>query len=103
MPPPLPVHGHLFPAPREARVSTTGVSNLPVFFTRKGWALGKAAPFLPGDIVSWDLPGSLTHIGIVSDRKNSAGVPLILHNIGPAASEADCLNAWPITGHFRVR
>ena len=57
----------------------------------------------PGDLVTWDLPGGLTHIGIVSDRKNVRGVPLILHNIGPVASEADCLRAWPITGHFRVK
>ena len=79
------------------------VPNLRVCFTRKGWALGKSAPFLPGDLVTWDLPGGLTHIGIVSDRKNARGVPLILHNIGPVASEADCLRAWPITGHFRVK
>ena len=86
----------------DANIDHRRVPNLRVYFTRKGWALGKSAPFLPGDIVTWDLPGGLTHTGIVSDRKNSKGVPLILHNIGPVASEADCLNAWPITGHFRL-
>jgi uncharacterized protein YijF (DUF1287 family) len=76
------------------------VPNLQVFFTRKGRALPTNRGFTPGDIVTWDLPGGLTHIGIVSDR-NAGRVPLILHNIGPVCSEENVLFAWPITGHFR--
>jgi uncharacterized protein len=79
------------------------VLNLRVFFSRKGWKVVKRGDYQPGDIVTWDLPGGLTHTGIVSDRKNPQGSYLILHNIGPSASEADCLTAWPLTGHFRPK
>jgi uncharacterized protein len=58
--------------------------------------------FLPGDIVSWKLPGNLDHIGIVSDRSQD-GRPLIIHNIGRGTQEEDVLLAWPRTGHYRLR
>ena len=54
----------------------------------------------PGDIVSWRLPSDLTHIGIVSDRKRTDGVPFVIHNIGTTAEE-DALTRWKIAGHFR--
>jgi uncharacterized protein len=79
------------------------VLNIRVFFTRKNWKVTKKGDYQPGDILTWDLGSSLTHTGIVSDRKNSRGVYLILHNIGPIASEADVLTAWPLTGHFRPK
>ena len=60
------------------------------------------APYLPGDIVTWKLPGNLDHIGIVSDRRSGDGTPLILHNIGRGAQEEDILFAYPITGHYRI-
>jgi hypothetical protein len=59
-------------------------------------------PFLPGDIVTWTLPGNLAHIGIVSDRRGPDGAPLILHNIGAGAQEEDILFAYPMTGHYRI-
>jgi uncharacterized protein len=59
-------------------------------------------PFLPGDIVTWTLPGNLAHIGIVSDRLSEDGTPLILHNIGRGAQEEDILFAYPMTGHYRI-
>ena len=78
------------------------VPNLRVFFGRFGQSLPLNKDFQPGDIVTWDLtPTSLTHCGIVSDRKNAQGGYLILHNIGPSASEEDRLFAWKITGHYR--
>ena len=43
------------------------------------------------------------HVGIVSDKKGPRGLPLILHNIGPAPSEDDWLDAWTVLGHFRLR
>jgi uncharacterized protein len=58
--------------------------------------------YLPGDIVTWTLPGNLAHIGIVSDRLNADGTPLILHNIGSGAQEEDILFAYPMTGHYRI-
>lgn len=60
------------------------------------------APYLPGDIVTWKLPGNLDHIGIVSDRLSADGTPLILHNIGRGAQEEDILFAYPMTGHYRI-
>jgi uncharacterized protein YijF (DUF1287 family) len=59
-------------------------------------------PYLPGDIVTWSLPGNLPHIGIVSDRRAADGTPLILHNIGAGAKEEDILFAYPMTGHYRI-
>lgn len=60
------------------------------------------APYLPGDIITWTLPGNLSHIGIVSDRRSAEGNPLILHNIGAGAKEEDILFAYPMTGHYRI-
>src|SRR5262249_34229815 len=48
------------------------VPNLQVFFSRKGENLAITnAPtdYAPGDIVTWDLGGGLTHIGIVVNQK----------------------------------
>lgn len=86
------------------------VSNLIVFFRRHGSELTKE--IIPGDkenlylwqagdIVTFDFPHE--HIAIVSDKRRPDGVPYLLHNSGPAASESDVLLSWPseITGHFR--
>ncbi|MDX5349487.1 MAG: DUF1287 domain-containing protein [Paracoccaceae bacterium] len=81
------------------------VPNLQALFTRIGAALPLAegpAPYLPGDIVTWMLPGNLPHIGIVSDRLAPDGTPLILHNIGAGAREENILFAYPMTGHYRI-
>jgi uncharacterized protein YijF (DUF1287 family) len=81
------------------------VPNLQTLFARVGAEVpleDGPAPFLPGDIVTWKLPGNLDHIGIVSDRRSGDGTPLILHNIGRGAQEEDILFAYPITGHYRI-
>lgn len=84
------------------------VPNLMVFFKRQGWQepiSSKASEYFPGDIVTWNLrsTGSLPHIGIVSDRKNGAGQPLVIHNIGQGAREEEGLFAFTITGHYRPK
>ena len=64
------------------------VPNLQALFARIGAELPLSddpTPYLPGDIVTWTLPGNLAHIGIVSDRRVADGAPLILHNIGEGA------------------
>jgi len=79
--------------------------NLQALFTRIGAELPQddgPTPYLPGDIVTWTLPGNLDHIGIVSDRRTANGTPLILHNIGGGAQEEDILFAYPMTGHYRI-
>ena len=81
------------------------VPNLQTLLTRIGADLpltDAPTPYLPGDIVTWTLPGNLSHIGIVSDRRTAEGTPLILHNIGAGAREEDILFAYPMTGHFRI-
>lgn len=81
------------------------VPNLQTLFARIGAEVPLEegpTPYLPGDIVSWKLPGNLDHIGIVSDRRSADGTPLILHNIGRGAQEEDILFAYPMTGHYRI-
>ncbi len=56
----------------------------------------------PGDIIFWKLPDNKDHVGIASDQLASDGHPLVIHNIGPTASEQDVLFAWKIVAHFRV-
>ncbi len=86
------------------------VPNLRVFFQRHGRSLtlviapGKSenlAQWQPGDIVTFKGPN---HIAILSDKRNADGVPYLLHNDGPWASEGDDFMKWyarGITGHFR--
>jgi len=81
------------------------VPNLMTWFERAGHAVPMsraAADYLPGDIVSWDPGGRILHIGIVSDRRSAAGVPLVLHNIGAGAREEDILFRYAIIGHYRL-
>jgi uncharacterized protein len=83
------------------------VPNLQKFLERANArvaAAGGVAGYLPGDLVTWMLPGNLPHIGIVSDRR-AAGTdrPLVIHNIGAGPKEEDMLLAYPVTGHYRFR
>jgi uncharacterized protein YijF (DUF1287 family) len=82
------------------------VPNLMVFFERQGAALpvtDRAADYRPGDVVTWDLGGGLTHIGIVVNIPSDAdeGRLLIEHNIGAGPQIEDVLFNWKITGHYR--
>lgn len=81
------------------------VPNLMAWFKRQGWSQRlsqEASSYRAGDIVTWDLGGGLTHIGIVSDRQAGSGAPLVLHNIGRGTQEEDILFAFKITGHYRI-
>jgi uncharacterized protein YijF (DUF1287 family) len=82
------------------------VPNLRAYFKRRGFEipLPKGADpsgFAAGDIVTCTVPPHLPHVMIVSDRKNSSGVPLVIHNIGGGAREEDRLFEFPLTGHYR--
>ena len=86
------------------------VPNQRIFFSRHGLTLTRRfipsdpdnrAQWQPGDIVTFRHPD---HIGILSDRTNPDGVPLLLHNDGPIASEDDSFMFWyerGVTGHYR--
>lgn len=80
------------------------VPNLMVFFTRKG----KKKPltkngndYTPGDIVTWNLDGGATHIGLVSAYKSFDNKRYkIVHNIGFGQQLSDCLFDYEISGHY---
>ncbi|MCI1966062.1 MAG: DUF1287 domain-containing protein [Oscillospiraceae bacterium] len=78
------------------------VSNLKVYFERHAVPLStdpkQIAEWQPGDIVTF---GS-HHIGILSDRRNGAGIPWLIHNAGQPEREEDVLAfCGEISGHFR--
>ncbi len=80
------------------------VPNLQTFLSRKGAKLSipeVGSGWQPGDIVTSLVGGNLPHIGIVSDRTNRAGRPLVIHNIGSGTREEDALGNHPITGRYR--
>ncbi len=81
------------------------VPNLQTFFRRAGAELAVTldpADYLPGDLVTWMLPGNLPHIGIVTDRRSGDGLrPLIVHNIGRGPRLEDSLFSFAVTGHYR--
>ena len=54
----------------------------------------------PGDIVCWKMPGGGDHTGLVSDRRDLRGIPLVIHNLG-GCQEQDVLTNWTIAGHYR--
>ncbi|NEN25300.1 DUF1287 domain-containing protein [Cryomorpha ignava] len=81
------------------------VPNLMKFFERKGTVKTmsqNADDYKPGDIICWNLPGGMTHIGIVVDEKSADNKRyLIVHNIGAGQVLADCLFDFEIIGHYR--
>ena len=98
--------------PRKFGLTTTDtnidhrrVPNLMTFFGRKGRSLAvtdDAADYRPGDVLTWDLGGGLTHIGILTDAPAATpGRYLIMHNMGAGPRLEDVLFSWKITGHYR--
>lgn len=79
------------------------VPNLMTFFRRQGWErpiTAQGADYQPGDVVTWNLGGGTTHIGIVSDTPGRAA-PTVIHNIGRGTQEEDVLFTFKIIGHYR--
>jgi uncharacterized protein len=90
----------------DANIDHRRALNLMTYFQRKGYAQStekKSDNFAAGDIVTWDLGGGVTHIGITSDRRSANGTPLIIHNIGGGTQEEDVLFQFRIIGHYRVK
>lgn len=74
------------------------VPNLQTYFSRQGaeLKLTEDHPFLPGDIVAWDLNGKgLTHIGII------VGADEFVHNIGSGPVVEKGIDTWRVIGHYR--
>ncbi|HZK25825.1 MAG TPA: DUF1287 domain-containing protein [Oscillospiraceae bacterium] len=81
------------------------VRNQMVFFSRFGQELpltvaDQLETWQWGDIVSWRCADGQLHTGIVSDRTNRQGIPLVIHN-NSVTKEEDCLQRWDIIGHYR--
>jgi len=75
-----------------------------VFFARHGTTLPTTTDplaYTPGDIVAWDLGGSITHIGIVVNQRGRSGSYMVVHNIGRGPQMEDVLFDWKIIGHYR--
>ena len=90
----------------DSNIDHRRVPNLDTFFTRKGKSLATDSgsdKFLPGDVVSWDLGGGYTHIGMVTNIwYKPTQRYLVVHNIGCCGTHIDdSLFAWKITGHYR--
>lgn len=80
------------------------VPNLMTFFSRHGIVKKKSrnpSDYKAGDIVTWDLGGGTTHIGILIDQRSADGKrPLVVHNIGKGQEISDCLFEFKIIGHY---
>jgi uncharacterized protein YijF (DUF1287 family) len=89
----------------DSNIDHRRVPNLMTFFERKGKALAitnAGADYQPGDVVTWDLGGGTTHIGLVTNRwSDETGNYLIAHNIGGGVRLENVLFSWRITGHYR--
>ncbi len=81
------------------------VPNQLVFFQRNTEVLTndikKIEEWMPGDIVIF----SDNHVAIISDKRNSKGIPFLIHNANQFRREDDAFEMWAksrgITGHFR--
>src|SRR5271157_3487598 len=89
----------------DANIDHRRVPNLMVFFARKGSTLAitrRAEDYTPGDLVTWDLGGDVTHIGIVVDQRSEvSGRYMLVHNIGQGPRMEDVLFDWKVIGHYR--
>lgn len=80
------------------------VPNLETYLARQGAELTASEAFedyLPGDIVTYRLPGNLPHAAVVSSRRARDGAPLIVHNIGLGPRLENRIFEWPVHRHFR--
>lgn len=89
----------------DSNIDHRRVPNIATYLRRQGKSIEithNGKDYLPGDIVTWKLPGGLDHIGLVTD------VPVegsdrygVVHNIGMGTKLEDILFQFEITGHFR--
>ncbi len=88
----------------DSNIDHRRVPNLMVFFSRFGKMKplsNVATDYQAGDIVCWNLGGSITHIGMVVHEKSDDGSRLkVIHNIGGGQVLEDCLFSYKIIGHY---
>ncbi len=87
------------------------VPTLQTFFERHALRLDNRDDFRAADVVFFTTkrcyagwPCIATHVAIVSDRVGPHGLPLVLQNGGPRATESDGLvsRRYHVVGHFRL-
>ncbi|MCI1958668.1 MAG: DUF1287 domain-containing protein [Clostridia bacterium] len=78
------------------------VNNLKIFFDRNAESLNTSLDN-PQDWQAGDIVVFTKHIAICSDKRNSNGIPFIIHhsNIVEGATEADEMGKYTIVGHYR--
>lgn len=97
---------NLYTSKYDANINYRRVRNVKIFLDHTATSLPLDDDYLPGDIVTYDqIPGSLWHIAIVSDKKTWNGTPLLIHNYGKGVVEDNLLHKWPApkTGHYRLK
>ena len=86
---------------RDKNIDFRRVMNQKTFFEKYSIILTtntkQIGAWQPGDIVVFEDK----HIGIISDRRNSKGIPYVIHNGGQLNREEDYLTKKTITGHYR--
>jgi hypothetical protein len=96
------LHREAYPeiARPDSSIDHRRVGTLRVWFERHA---PKPSSYRAGDVVFFRIgpSGAVTHAGIVSDRLDARGVPLVIHNLGPVAREEDVLGAWTVDAAFR--
>ena len=95
---------HLYPLDiPDPNIDFRRVKNLKNFFERFAQSLTldilEIDQWQPGDIVTF----APSHIGIISDKRNSDGIPYLIHHSGQPNKEEDCIlkRDMTITGHYR--
>lgn len=86
---------------RDKNIDFRRVNNLNIFFSKYAISLtidyNDIDKWQPGDIVIFEDK----HIGMISDRRNSDGIPYVIHNYGQPVREEDFLTKSDITAHYR--
>jgi uncharacterized protein YijF (DUF1287 family) len=88
----------------DSNIDHRRVPNLQTFLRRQGAALPVSKmpeDYVPGDLITCNLPGNLTHIALVVPSPNGGQRPWIVHNIGEGPQMEDRLFEFELTGHYR--
>lgn len=88
----------------DANIDHRRVPNLQVFFKRQGASLPvtkNPQDYMPGDLITCNLPGNLTHIALVVPAPDGGERPWIVHNIGDGPQFENRLFEFELTGHYR--
>ena len=105
-------HPTLYPRAKkpDPHIDFRRVPNMLVFFKRHATSLStRIAPHDKHTLVEWQggdivVFANPDHIAVLSDKRNSEGIPLLLHNQGPWATEGDDFMAGyerGIVAHYR--